>query len=105
MATCKDLYFHRVQSHEASGTQNTTLWRSLRSQCPKAVAKPPALGVLSLWQSLQYSVHQGCGCRSSIPGVVDQGVAPKGFIPIERRTGKGSRSCEEQVGKGINHLA
>jgi hypothetical protein len=88
-----------------TSTQNTTLWRSLRSQCPKTVAKPPALGALSLWQGLKYSVHQSCGCRSSIPGVVDQGVAPEGFMPIERHTQKGSQSCEEQVGKGISHLA
>jgi hypothetical protein len=26
-------------------------------------------------------------------------------MPVERRTQKGSRSCEEQVGKGISHLA
>jgi hypothetical protein len=32
-------------------------------------------------------------------------VALEGFVPTERRTQKGSRSCEEQVGKGINHLA
>jgi hypothetical protein len=32
-------------------------------------------------------------------------VALEGFMPIERHYQKGSRSCEEQVGKGINHLA
>jgi hypothetical protein len=35
--------------------------------------------------------------------VVDHGVAPECFMPVERRTQKGSRSCEEQVGKGISH--
>jgi hypothetical protein len=32
-------------------------------------------------------------------------VALKGFIPIESRTQISSRSCEEQVRKGISHLA
>jgi hypothetical protein len=31
--------------------------------------------------------------------------APKGFMPVERRTQKGSRSYEKQVGKDISHLA
>jgi hypothetical protein len=44
-------------------------------------------------------------CRGVPKKVADHGVAPEGCMPIERRTQNGSRSCEEQVRKGISHLA
>jgi hypothetical protein len=54
---------------------------------------------------MEYPLRVSCSSRGVPKKVADHGVAPEGFMPIERRTQKGSRSCEEQVGKGISHLA
>jgi hypothetical protein len=58
-----------------------------------AVVSPTQLDVPSVWAVSQQTLE-----------VVDHGVAPR-VIPVERRTQNSSRSCEEQVKKGISDLA